>query len=58
MLKPTTELYAELQEIFDFFNQKLFMSPCGIGLTPLPLGKHFSIIFQWNTEKAHIAHMI
>lgn len=24
MLKPTTELYAELQEIFDFFNQKLF----------------------------------
>ena len=35
-----------------------FMSPCGIGLTPLPLGKHFSIIFQWNTEKAHIAHMI
>ena len=35
-----------------------FMSPCGIGLTPLPLGKHFSIIFQWNTEKDHIAHMI
>ncbi len=37
---------------------RMFMSPCGIGLTPLPLGKHFSIIFQWNTEKAHIAHMI
>jgi hypothetical protein len=24
MLKPTTEVYSELQEIFDFFNQKLF----------------------------------
>ena len=34
------------------------MPPCEIGLTPLPLGKHFSIIFGWNTEKSHIAHMI
>jgi len=24
MIKPTTEVYSELQEIFDFFNQKLF----------------------------------
>jgi hypothetical protein len=36
----------------------LFMSPCGIGLTPLPLGKHFSIILQWNTEKDHIVRTI
>ena len=35
-----------------------FMSPCGIGLTPLPLGKHFSIMFGWNTEKVHIVHTI
>jgi hypothetical protein len=34
------------------------MSPCGIGLTHLPLGKDFTIIFQWNIEKAHIADMI
>ena len=26
MLKPTTEVYTELQEIFDFFNQELFGS--------------------------------
>lgn len=28
-----------------------FMSPCGIGLIPLPLGKHFSIILNHGTRR-------
>lgn len=34
-----------------------FMSLCGIGLTPSPLGENFSIV-QGCTEKGRIAHTI
>ena len=34
------------------------MSLGGMGITPSPLGEHFSIIFRWITDEAHTVYMI
>ena len=54
MLKPTTELYAELQEIFDFFNQKLFIGELPNCLISLQRSKGAAGYFaysSWENEK-------
>jgi len=54
MLKPTTELYAELQEIFDFFNQKLFtgeLPNCLISLQRSKGAAGYFAYSSWENEK-------
>jgi predicted SprT family Zn-dependent metalloprotease len=54
MLKPTTELYAELQEIFDFFNQKLFIGELPNCLISLQRSKGAAGYFaysSWENDK-------
>ena len=54
MLKPTTELYSELQEIFDFFNQKLFGGELPNCLISLQRSKGVAGYFSyssWENDK-------
>lgn len=54
MLKPTTEVYSELQEIFDFFNQKLFkgeLPQCLITLQRSRGGAGYFAYSYWKNEK-------
>lgn len=54
MLKPTTELYNELQEIFDFFNQKLFkgdLPQCLIVLQRSRSSSGYFAYSYWVNEK-------
>ena len=54
MLKPTTELYAELQEIFDFFNHKLFggaLPNCLISLQRSKGAAGYFSYSSWENEK-------
>ena len=54
MLKPTTELYAELQEMFDFFNQKLFegkLPNCLISLQRSRGAAGYFSYSSWENEK-------
>ena len=54
MLKPTTEIYTELQEIFDFFNQKIFKGELPQCLIVLQRTRGASGTFMyssWKNEK-------
>ncbi len=51
MLKPTTELYAELQEIFDFFNQILFTGELPQCLIVLQRSKGAAGYFSYSCWK-------
>ena len=54
MLKTTTELYSELQEIFDFFNQKLFggeLPNCLISLQRSKGAAGYFSYSSWENDK-------
>lgn len=54
MLKPTTELYSELQEIFDFFNHKLFageLPQCLISLQRSKSAAGYFAYSSWENDK-------